>query len=289
MAYTIDSPVFQALRGHRKLSNRDLARIIAWIDRSEIWTCLLDDFVAHGGLYQYSDDEKNYFWTVETPERKRVPTINVSIEYKGDNADIVQLAGVMCHELAHYVSFYRCDFNPNNQDTSDLAAILAVWDEGRAHTLEFLVQEQINRDGEPTVDWMKEGQREAIENGGASLTEVIGSDVDLERIEAALERGAHRLWLWAALYVGPDPTKPCYLQYYKNCWFDAAEELERRGDYTLKEQRFDIAASSIAAKLRGDTIESISYDGGPKPVEYAWALDLATIAAFKPGSATSVA
>jgi hypothetical protein len=289
MAYTIDSPVFQPLRGRRKLSNRHLAQIVEWIDRSEIWTCLLDDFVEHDGVYQYSEDTKNYFWTVETPEGKRVPTINVSIEYKGTHADVVQLAGVMCHELAHYVSFYRCKFNPNNQETSDLAAVVAVWDEGRAHTLEFLVQEEINSQGRATVEWMKEGQREAIENSRASLIEAIGPDPDLEHIEAGLERGAHALWQWSARYVGPDPTQPCYLQYYKDCWFDVAEELERRGEYTLKEKRFDVAVSSIAAKLRDENIEGISYDGGPQPVRYAWARDLATIAAFKPASGTNVA
>ena len=289
MGFTVDSPVFQALRGRGKLSKRNLEQIVAWVERSDVWTCLLEDFIAHDGAFLYSDDEKNYFWTVETLEGKRVPTINVSIEYKGPEADIVQLAGVMCHELAHYVSFYRCDFNPNDQDTSDLAAIVAVWDEARAHTLEFLVQEQINRHGEPAVDWMKEGQREAIEESRSSFVEPHGPTLDLEHIEAALERGSHGLWLWTALYVGPDPTKPCYLQYYNNCWFDAAEELQRLGKYTLNEARYEIALSSIDANVHGENLESISYAGGPKPVRYAWAVELAPIAAFKPPGGYSVA
>lgn len=288
--YTIDLPVFQLLRGRGKLTNRQLTSVVRWVNRSPIWKCLLDDFVDSGGVYQYAEGETNYYWTLDTPEGKRLPTINVSTEYKGAGADLVQLAGVMCHELAHYLSYYRCGFNPNNEESSDRAAVMGVWDEGRAHTLEFIVQDQIDSGAEPTVEWMKEDEQgDAIEASRMSVLQPLSAEVNLENIEAAMENGAHLLWQWVAKYTGPDPTKSCYLQFYKDCWFDAMEEAQRRGELTLKEQRFDVDRPSIAAQLSDGKLLGISYNGGARAVRYAWASDFGTIAAFKRQDQPSIA
>jgi hypothetical protein len=186
-----------------------------------------------------------------------VPTVYVADRYWGPHADLEEFASVAAHEMAHYMTYYRTHFNPSDLATSDAAAIAAVWDEARAYALEWFVQREINSTPGPKVNWMKPGQREALERRLAAADAIDRSDLTLETIEKVLNTAADALWCWAAKWTGGRDDDICYLQSYKNQWFDVARATP---NYVITEANCDIDLDSIEATYAADgTVTAIAY------------------------------
>lgn len=228
MPLGIQSKVFEKLRASDKtpagLTGEQLQQITALIARSPTLTARMDDFEAHNGCLCYSESETNYYTTIgrELPAEQRMPCICLNPSMyangtEGAEANIESLVEVLAHETSHYLTYFKERLNPNECKTCDDAGAAGSFDEARAYATEYVVQREINRTGEPHVDWMKEGQLEAIQPRVERLPANATSEEILTAATCALIE-------WAANWTGPDRSKGGYFQYYRNAWLTSDQK-----------------------------------------------------------------
>jgi hypothetical protein len=130
---------------------------------------------------------------------------------------VESLVEVLAHETSHYLTYFKEKLNPNDLGACDDAGAAGVRDEARAYATEYVVQTEINRTGEPQVDWMKRGQLEAI----LPRVQRLPPDATPEAVLTAATCG---LIEWAANWTGPDESAGGYFQFYRNEWLKLAEK-----------------------------------------------------------------
>ena len=230
MAIDIRSNVFAGVRAGDAtpagLTDRQLKRITDYIARSPTLAERMHDFEARKGCLRYSENGTNYYETLglhELPPEEQMPCIRLnpgSYRNSGagaEDADIESLVEVLAHETSHYLTYFKEKLNPNDCTACDEAGAAGSRDEARAYATEYVVQNEINRSGEPRVDWMKKGQLEAIQPSVA----VLPADATSEQI---LHAATCALVDWAANWTGPDESAGGYFQYYRNEWLKSAEK-----------------------------------------------------------------
>jgi hypothetical protein len=219
MGFPVTSKIFNPIRASTTalgLSNKQVRQIVSYIDRSPTFTKRIREFEEIGGQIRYSDSDTNYFWV--TDRTVYISPANYQNSLPGsDDADVDGLGEVLAHEMSHFVTYYKEQLNPNALSSCDEAAAAGVSDEARAYAQEYLVQSEINSTPGPKVDWMKEGQLEAIEEQVATLPAGCSSEV----IHNAATKG---LLEWAANYTGPIESAGGYFEFYRNDWLKLANQ-----------------------------------------------------------------
>jgi hypothetical protein len=223
MPFSASSSVFDPVRASTTalgLTPEQVRAVVAYVNRSATFTARMTEFESVGGTIRYSDTDTNFFWVADR-------TIYVSpVHYQNglpgaNDADIETLIEVLAHEMSHFVSYFREELNPNNCASCDEAAVMGVRDEARAYAHEYVVQREINATRGEKVDWMKEGQLEAIEPHVAGLS----PDADSATVHAAATKA---LLDWAANWSGPVESAGGYFEFYRNEWLKLANKATQK-------------------------------------------------------------
>jgi len=218
MAFSSNSPVWAPVRSSSialGLTAQQVRRVVNYINRSPTFLARMLEFEAAGGQLTYSEDSTNCFWITD----KR---IYVSREQfcnskpRANDADVETLTEVLAHEMSHFVTYFQEGLDLTKAASCDECAAAGVRDEARAYAHEYLVQREINQTPGDKVDWMKEGQLEAIA-AGAGAAAPDGAAVD----HAAATRA---LLDWAANWTGPVESAGGYFQFYRNYWLEKVAE-----------------------------------------------------------------
>jgi hypothetical protein len=241
MGFSVDSPVFQRLLATQAspgLSKDQLREIVRYIDRSPTFTKRIVEFENAGGRFEYSESDTNFFWVLdEKPVVYVSPASYRSSSVGAEDADINGLTEVLAHEMSHFISYFKEKLNPNGLSCCDDAAAAGVRDEARAYAQEYLVQMEINATPGPQVDWMKEGQLEAIEPEVGRLPPGCSTQV-------LHEAATNALLDWAANWTGPDESAGGYFEFYRNEWLKLAkkpaERIEARSVKMVRDSRGNI-------------------------------------------------
>ena len=194
------------------LTARQVKRIAGFINRSPTFAGRMREFEAAQGQLTYSDDGTNCFWITD----KRIYISReqfLNSKPNGDDADIETLTEVLAHEMSHFVTYFKEGLDLAAARSPDEAAAAGVLDEARAYAHEYLIQLEINATAGDKVDWMKEGQLEAIEAHTAGMA----PDASTAGIHAAATMA---LLDWAANWTGPVESAGGYFQFYRNYWLE---------------------------------------------------------------------
>ena len=192
------------------LTAQQIRRATDYITRSSTLTAKMLEFEAAGGQLKYSEDGTNCFWITDKGLYLSKELFCNSAPQQHD-VDVAVLIEVLAHEMSHFETYFKHGFSPSNGESCDDAATAGVRDEARAYALEYLIQCEINETAGDKVDWMKEGQLEAIR----AALEGLPPDSSQAAIHAAATRG---LLDWAANWTGPVTTAGGYFQVYRNHW-----------------------------------------------------------------------
>ena len=222
MPFTSTSPVWAPVRSPGialGLTAQQVRRVVNYINRSPTFLARMLEFEAAGGQLTYSEDNTNCFWITD----KR---IYVSREQfcnsrpRANDADIETLTEVLAHEMSHFVTYFQEGLDLTKAGTCDECAAAGVRDEARAYAHEYLIQREINGTAGDKVDWMKEGQLEAIE----ACAGAAGCDAGTVDHAAA----TRALLDWAANWTGPDQSAGGYFQFYRNYWLEKVAEKPKQ-------------------------------------------------------------
>jgi hypothetical protein len=232
MGFSRTSAIFSGVRASTTalgLSEKQLGQIVAYIDRSPTFTKRMKDFEEIGGEIKYSGTDTNYFWLPE--KAVYISPANYQNSLPGsDDAYVDELAGVLAHEMWHFISYVKDGINPNMCASCEEAAAAGVRDEAWAYAQEYIVQREINGNPGPQVDWMKEGQLEAIRPAVDALP--AGSS------SAALHLAAMKSLLeWSANWTGYVESAGGYFEFYRNEWL----KLAHRPTQTIEPRSVKIA------------------------------------------------
>jgi hypothetical protein len=219
MGFSRSSKIFKGIRASTTalgLSDRQLGQIVAYVDRSPTFTKRMKEFEEIGGEIKYSDSDTNYFWLPD--KTVYISPANYQNSLPGsDDAYAAELAGVLAHEMWHFISYLKDGVNPNTCASCDEAAAAGVRDEAWAYAQEYVVQCEVNARSGPRVDWMKEGQLEAIQPAVDALPPGSSGDaLHLAAMKALLE--------WSANWTGYVESAGGYFEFYRNEWRKLAKE-----------------------------------------------------------------
>jgi hypothetical protein len=207
------SPIWALVRSPKSplgLTADQVRRIVRFVNRSPTFSARMREFEAANGQLTYSDDGTNCFWITD----KRIYISReqfLNSTSRANDADIETLTEVLAHEMSHFVTYFKEGLDLASATSSDEAGAAGVRDEARAYAHEYLIQLEINKTAGDKVDWMKEGQLEAIEAHAGAIT----PGADLLDIHAAATMA---LLDWAANWTGPVEGAGGYFQFYRNYW-----------------------------------------------------------------------